>query len=166
MKRIQTGKPAAINQAPKKPATDLLVGKIQARRAEILFHDVVLTEEEGEIAANWSRPSLVDTATDGSFDAQYGIMAYGWVIAVNERVIAKGKGPAEAHPDLAEPFRAKAYGLASASAFIQLIIQHFSLFQKSTDGSFILIAKPSLKGWQVTSKSVAYPTGIYYQTLT
>jgi ribonuclease HI len=45
-------------------------------------------------------------------------------MAINEVIIAEGKGPAEGHPDLVESFRAEAYGLASASAFVKLMIQH------------------------------------------
>jgi hypothetical protein len=45
-------------------------------------------------------------------------------MAINKVIIAEGKGPAEGHPDLVESFRAKAYGLASAMAFVKLLVQH------------------------------------------
>jgi hypothetical protein len=36
-----------------------------------------------------------------------------------------GRGPAAAHPQLTESLRAEGYGIASASKFIQQLIQHF-----------------------------------------
>jgi ribonuclease HI len=61
-------------------------------------------------------------ASDGGFDPATGISSYGWVIAFNRVLIAKGRGPAEAHPDLGESFRSEGYGLASVSAFIMALI--------------------------------------------
>jgi hypothetical protein len=49
------------------------------------------------------------------------------VVAINRVLIAKGWGPVEAHPDLAESFRSEGYGLASVSAFIQEMIKFFGI---------------------------------------
>jgi hypothetical protein len=49
-------------------------------------------------------PAIINMASDGSYDPGSGIMSYGWVVAVNETIIAKGKGPAERHQDVAQLF--------------------------------------------------------------
>jgi hypothetical protein len=74
-----------------------------------------------------STTAIIDTATDGSHDPSSGKLSYGWVVAANEQIIAKGRRPAEAHPDMAEAFRAEAYGLASASAFLRLLVEPIQL---------------------------------------
>jgi hypothetical protein len=63
--------------------------------------------------------------TDGSYNRISGISSYGWVIAMNQMVIAKAKGPVAAHPTMATPFRAEAYGVASAASFINTMLRHF-----------------------------------------
>jgi hypothetical protein len=42
-------------------------------------------------------------------------------------VIAKVKGPAEAHPVIAEAYRGEAYGLAAAATFIREMIDYLSI---------------------------------------
>jgi ribonuclease HI len=71
--------------------------------------------------------AIINTASDGSYDPGSGIMSYGWVVAINETIIAEGKGPAEGHQKFAQSFRAEAYGLASATGFIQTMSHHFQL---------------------------------------
>jgi hypothetical protein len=70
--------------------------------------------------------AIIDTATDGSHDTDSGIIAYGWVVAINEMVVAEGLGPAQASPALAESFRAEAYGLYAATTFLCLIRKHYA----------------------------------------
>jgi hypothetical protein len=80
--------------------------------------------DEVRIWLDKSRPNLIDIASDGSHDQDRGTITYGWVMAVNEVIIAEGKGPAEGHPNLVGSFRAEAYGLASATAFAKMLVQH------------------------------------------
>jgi hypothetical protein len=82
--------------------------------------------EEARIQLDKSRPNIIDIASDGSHDQARGTITYGWVMAINEVIIAEGKGPAEGHPNLVESFRAEAYGLASATAFAKLLVRHLS----------------------------------------
>jgi hypothetical protein len=44
---------------------------------------------------------------------------------MNRTLIAKAKGPVAAHPNMATPFRAEAYGIASAASFINTMLRHF-----------------------------------------
>jgi hypothetical protein len=46
---------------------------------------------------------------------------------MDRQIIAKGRGPVDAHPELAESFRAEGYGLASAGIFIKSLINKFNV---------------------------------------
>jgi ribonuclease HI len=83
---------------------------------------ITLLVDEIDIAEILRNPARIEVASDGGFDPSSGISSYGWVIAFNRILIAKGRGPAEAHPDLAESFRSEGYGLASAAAFIMAMV--------------------------------------------
>jgi hypothetical protein len=99
----------------------------------IAQHQIALSEhisilvEESELVATLKNPTQIEVASDGGFDPNSGISTYGWAIAMNRRLIAKGRGPVAAHPDLAESFRAEGYGLASVTGFIKLMIQYFNI---------------------------------------
>jgi ribonuclease HI len=71
--------------------------------------------------------ATIDIASDGGHEKTSGISTYGWVVAVNKMLIAKGRGAAEAHPLLAESFRAEGYGLSSALIFIQNMAKQFHI---------------------------------------
>jgi hypothetical protein len=79
---------------------------------------ITMLLEEQDIKRFLETASLFEIASDGGFDPATGISSYGWVVAINKVLVAQGRGPAEAHPDLAESFRSEGYGLASAAAFI------------------------------------------------
>jgi hypothetical protein len=83
---------------------------------------ITLLLEEKAISQILKDPTRIEVASDGGFDPTTGISSYGWVIAFNRVLIAKGRGPAEAHPDLGESFRSEGYGLASVSAFLTALI--------------------------------------------
>jgi hypothetical protein len=103
---------------------------LDSKKTEPFFKDICLTMEESDILDQFQQQALINTATDGGFDQRQGIISYGWVVAVNEMVIAKGKGPAEAHPVIAEAYRGDAYGLAAATTFIREMIDHLSIQPK------------------------------------
>jgi hypothetical protein len=94
-----------------------------ARNDSLLSNIKILIDDENSIHTMLTQPSTFDIATDGSHDQASGKLAYGWVIALNKLVIASGQGPAMAHPDLAESFRVESYGLASAAAFLNFLVQ-------------------------------------------
>jgi hypothetical protein len=79
--------------------------------------------EEHEIFEMLQTRSFIDMATDRSYDPETGILSYGWAITLNEEVIATGRGPAEGHPEMAEPIRAETYGLAAGAEFLNVLIQ-------------------------------------------
>jgi hypothetical protein len=107
--------------------TTTFLEKIVHQQNDTLFSTIEVLVEESDFGSLFDKQALIDTATDGGHDPNTGILTYGWVISVNETIIAKGRGPAEAHPSMAESFRAEAYGLASATAFLKLLIQHFQI---------------------------------------
>jgi hypothetical protein len=74
---------------------------------------IMLLVEESVLTDILRNPTRIKVASDGGFDPSSGISSYGWVVAFNRTLIAKGRGPTEAHPDLAESFRLEGYGLAS-----------------------------------------------------
>jgi hypothetical protein len=88
---------------------------------------ITLLLEEKAISQILKDPTRIKVASDGGFDPTTGISSYGWVIAFNRVLIAKGRGPAEAHPDLGESFRSEGYGLASVSAFLTALIIFFQI---------------------------------------
>jgi hypothetical protein len=97
---------------------------------DVLFYETRLATDEASIQQVLTGSAMIDIATDGSHDISRGIITYGWVVAINEQVIAKGRGPGEGHPQLVESFRAEAYGLASSTAFLKLMIRHFQIKSK------------------------------------
>jgi ribonuclease HI len=123
---IITGKAARKTSPMNRTAsTKTLSQIIQAKADQSLYHNVTFKEDEEELQYLLSNKAYIDIATDGSFDKNTGISSYGWVMAINTTVVATGSGPAEAHPTMAEPFRAEAYGLAAAAAFIQEMCTYY-----------------------------------------
>jgi hypothetical protein len=59
-------------------------------------------------------------ASDGGHDPSSGISSFGWAMTINNVVIAKGQGPVQVAPEMAESFRAEGYGLASACLFAHI----------------------------------------------
>jgi hypothetical protein len=99
--------------------------KLKLRELDPLFHNIHLTVPEEDIRQQLLKTATFEVATDGSYNRISGISSFGWVIAMNQTVVAKAKGPAAAHPNMATPFRAESYGVASAASFINIMLQHF-----------------------------------------
>jgi hypothetical protein len=83
---------------------------------------------EWELPESKARQLLMSTtklniASDGGYDPKTGISTYGWVIATGDQVLVTGRGPAEAHPTMANSFRAEGYGAASALVFLTAFYQ-------------------------------------------
>jgi hypothetical protein len=72
-----------------------------------------------------SQLTNIEIASDGGFNPSTGISSFGWVVAINKTLVAIGRGPAAAHPDLAESFWAKGYGLVAVSWFLTALATHF-----------------------------------------
>jgi hypothetical protein len=100
--------------------------KINQLSHNSLLKNTRIMVDDNTISELLSQKSTVDVATDGSHDSDTGKLSFGWAVAINRMVIASGSGPAMAHPDLAESFRAEGYGLASAAAFINQLITYFN----------------------------------------
>jgi hypothetical protein len=110
------------------------IQSIHRHKSHSLFHDIQFKADKQEIASSQRRRTFIDVATDGSYDQGSGKMSFGWVISMDQTVIATGSGPVESHPNLAEPFRAEAYGIAAAVAFIKQMIAFFKI-QTITSGN-------------------------------
>jgi hypothetical protein len=98
-----------------------------AEALEHILGTVSLLYDTDDIKALFYAKARVDIASDGGHDPETGISTYGWVVAVNKLLIAKGRGPAQVHPQLAESFRSEGYGLASALIFIHNLIRTFDI---------------------------------------
>jgi hypothetical protein len=74
------------------------------------FHNITgkvdLLADPEDYPALFEQKAYIDIASDGGHEPTSGISTFGWVVAVNKSPIAKGRGAAEAHPLLAESFRA------------------------------------------------------------
>jgi hypothetical protein len=118
-----TSKPAKYEQTTIQPSAtswEQTTYKIKNIDYELTY----TPEDITQIVANYR---LIDVATDGSHDPHTGKMAFGWVIAIGEIIIAKGKGPAEGHPTLSSAFRAEASGLLAVAKFLQQMISTFKM---------------------------------------
>lgn len=117
----------AIKQQTTGQDNTSLSRRIQHRSSETLLRNVDLTMEEEDIFKILLQKTYIDMATDGSYDPVSGISSYGWVVTLNDSVLAKGKGPAEGHPELADPMHAETYGLTSGALFITILIHHYNI---------------------------------------
>jgi hypothetical protein len=87
----------------------------------------ILFDDENQESTIPEENALFEIASDGGHDPQTGISTFGWVVTMDRQILAKGRGPVEAHPELAESFRAEGYGLASAGIFIKSFINKFNV---------------------------------------
>jgi hypothetical protein len=125
---IITGTIAAFARPPQRHSNDdTLWGKINKGAPDNLVYDVNIMATEEEMQENFAQKTYIDMATDGSYDKALGISSYGWVVSFNDFIIATGKGPAEAHPTMADPLRAEAYGLAAGARFLHLLVDHYRI---------------------------------------
>jgi hypothetical protein len=101
--------------------------------------------EEQDIKRILENPSSFEIASNGGFNLVTGISSYGWVIALNKILVAQGRGPTEAHPDLAESFRSKGYGLASVAAFIMAMVTFLPIQTKKHRWKFYINNKAMIQ---------------------
>jgi hypothetical protein len=94
---------------------------------DLILHHVNMTVDTEDLRNSIIDGQHFEAATDGGFDPTSGVSTYGWVISLDKQVVAMGRGPAAAHPRLAESFRAEGFGIASAASFLQILIQNFNI---------------------------------------
>jgi hypothetical protein len=87
--------------------------------------NIVVNEEDLELTL--SQKAIIDMASNGSHDQYTGNLAYGWVMAINGTVIAKGQGRVSCPRAMSGSFRAEAYGLAAVAQFTVALVKHFQL---------------------------------------
>jgi hypothetical protein len=92
---------------------------------EHIIGTVAIHSAEHEITNLFTNNPKIEIASDGGHEPSTGISTFGWVVAANSIIIAKGKGPTQVHPSLAESFRSEGYGLASACLFLQNLLRKF-----------------------------------------
>jgi ribonuclease HI len=91
-----------------------------------------------DISEIFEHSARIEVATDGGFNPQTGKSSYGWIVAANKTLIAKGRGPAAAHPELAESFRAEGFGIFAALRFLQELTSHFQIDKEKHTWRFYL----------------------------
>jgi hypothetical protein len=101
--------------------------ELELKRINPLFHHIELLAGIEEIDERIQGGRNFEIASDGGHDPESGISTYGWIVLIDKQPIAKGRGPAAAHPTMAESFRAEGFGIASAGAFLQTLIRHFAV---------------------------------------
>jgi hypothetical protein len=117
---------------------------------------VTLLVDPTEIAMTLQNPTRLEIASDGGFEPISGISSYGWVISMNREIIAKGRGPAAAHPDLAESFRSEGYGLAAAAAFLNAMISFFNIQPEDHTWKFYIDNKAMIQRMESYRSSVRH----------
>jgi hypothetical protein len=89
--------------------------------------EITLLHDQEEMQQIFIERTHVEIASDGGHDPSTGKSSFGWVISANKQLLAKGRGPAQAHPLLAESFRAEGYGIASALVFVNNLCSQFNI---------------------------------------
>jgi hypothetical protein len=92
-----------------------------------LTGQISLLIDPDDIPSIFQNKAHIEMASDGGHEPNTGISTFGWTVAVNKVLIAKGRGPAQAHPSMAESFRSEGYGLASVLVFIKNMIEHHNV---------------------------------------
>jgi hypothetical protein len=83
-----------------------------------LHHYIEWIAEEQKALEYFSHDKTIHIASDGGYAPSNGISSFGWVVASDTEILSTGRGPAEAHPTLANSFRSEGYGAASALLFL------------------------------------------------
>jgi hypothetical protein len=60
--------------------------------------DITILNDTEDITNVFTSPTHIEIASDGGHDPESGIATYGWVVSADKQLIAKGRGPAQAHP--------------------------------------------------------------------
>jgi hypothetical protein len=149
-----TGKP------PKQIVPQTKMSKYQGISDDDSFDLLTAETEIGNLLA---KTRLINAATDGSHDPTSGKMAYGWVIAIGETIVATGNGPAAGHPSLSSAFRAEAYGLWSMATFLHHLSDQYLILHSSRK-LFIHIDNKALIGRMnryeeqgISARSINFP---------
>lgn len=108
-------------------------------------------------------PSNFEISSDGSHATATRIASYGWTVSLNRQLLAKGKGPVPAHPDMANPFRAETYGVAAVLAFLNVMQLHYCIDPKEHNWKLYIDNKTLIRKMQeydnygISAKSTLQP---------
>jgi ribonuclease HI len=151
-----TGLPAQrmVERTPNTRTNDLEgeISRIQEKHKAVLN----ILMEEGEILDIFTHPTRVKIASDGGFNPKTGKSSYGWVIAANKILIAKGRGAAAAHPDLAESFRAEGFGLEAALQFLEALTKQLHIDKDQHSWRFYLDNKAMIQRMESYDQSIQH----------
>jgi hypothetical protein len=86
-----------------------------------------IVADESDLKITMSQETIIDIASDGSHDQSSGNLAYGWVMAINGTVIAKGQGRVSCPQAMSGSFRSEAYGIAAAAQYTVTMVNYFKL---------------------------------------
>jgi hypothetical protein len=96
-------------------------------RWEHMLGKITMLISDEEIEQLINKRTVFEAASDGGFDPTSGISSFGWVATINKIIVARGRGPVQAHPLLAESFRAEGYGAASLGLFLRNLVTKFNI---------------------------------------
>jgi hypothetical protein len=113
-----------------------------------LENNMKLLMDPNDILELFTQHTIVETASDGGFNPNTGISSFGWVKAVNKTLVATGRGPVVAHPDLTESFRAEGYGLAAALLFLTSLTKHIKIDKEKHAWKFDIDNKAMIQRMQ------------------
>jgi hypothetical protein len=117
--------------------------------------------DEQEIRETLLQKAYIDLASDGSYDQDTGIMAYGWVISINQIIMVTGKGPAKGHASMADSLRAEAYGLTAGALALDTIRIHFAIEPQEHIWTILLDSTSLIKQMENLQETTLNPKGIY-----
>jgi hypothetical protein len=109
-----------------------------------------------DISEIFQRTAQVEVATYGGFNPLTGKSSYGWIMAANKTLIAKGHGPAAAHPELAESFQAEGFGINTALCFLQVLTSHFQINKEKHTWRFYLDNHAMIQRMESYKQNIKY----------
>jgi ribonuclease HI len=130
--------------------------QLDQRNEDPLFHHIELLMEQNEIDLLLKGGKNIKIASDGGYNPKSGISTYGWIVLIEKQPIAKGRGPAAAHPTMAESFRAEGFGIASAASFLQVIAKQFQLNVENYNWHFFIDNKAMITRMESYSTKIQH----------
>jgi hypothetical protein len=124
---IRTSTAASIQHVQTTTTNNAPWHKKPYRSFSHLTGQISMLMDPDEIPLILQNKAHFEIASDGGHDPDTGISTFGWTAAVNKMLIAKGRGPAQAHPSMAESFRSEGYGLSSVLVFIANMVEHYNI---------------------------------------
>ena len=112
-------------EKPKTPDNFLEFLLQQNPATQFLVNDIEIANDNNNIITLCNEHKKEIIASDGGCKTGRG--SFGWIIVINEEVVACAKGPAEGCPATISSFRTESYGMLSATTFITGMNKYFDM---------------------------------------